>query len=62
MHRKLRSFSNEEVELREIPDLHIASRRMDPSFKEWHYFTVNESTLAREAKEYWGEVNNVAIR
>lgn len=58
--QKIVLFTNEEVKIGEIPELHIASRLIDPSFKERHYFTVYQSALTREAYEYWRQVNNVA--
>ncbi|HET9487942.1 MAG TPA: DUF4249 domain-containing protein [Chryseosolibacter sp.] len=53
-------FTNEEVKAPYIPDLRIASRLIDASFLERHYFIVYQSSLTREAYEYWKKADIVA--
>ena len=53
-------FNSDEVKTSVIPDLLIASRLLDPSFKERHYFTTYQSALTEEAFEYWRKVEIVA--
>ena len=58
--QKIVLFNGDEVHATYIPDLLLASRLTGPSFKERHYFTTYQSSLTREAYEYWREVNIVA--
>lgn len=53
-------FTTEDVQTRSIPDLLVANRLVDPTFLERHYFTTYQSSLTREAYEYWRKVNIVA--
>ena len=53
-------FSSETSTATSIPELLIVSRQVDASFKERHYFTTFQSSLTREAYEYWRKVDVVA--
>jgi hypothetical protein len=53
-------FSNEATAVSLLPDLHIVSRLVDMSFKERHYFTTYQSSLTREAFDYWTKVDILA--
>lgn len=53
-------FSNEGITATSITELLLVSRQIDATFKERHYFTAYQSSLAREAFEYWEKVNVVA--
>ena len=53
-------FNTEDVKAPFIPDLLVANRLVDPTFMERHYFTTFQSSLTRDAYEYWRKVNIVA--
>ena len=53
-------FSTEGTTATSIPELLVASRLVDPTFKERHYFTTFQSSLTPEAYAYWQQVNVVA--
>lgn len=53
-------FSSETSTATSIPDLPLVSRQIDPSFKERHYFTTYQSSMTREAYDYWKKVDVVA--
>lgn len=50
-------FSSFELSSKTISDLLVASREIDYSFLERHYFTIHQSSLTREAHAYWRKVN-----
>jgi hypothetical protein len=45
-----------------MDDLLVASRLLDRSFYDRHYFTVYQSSLTREAFDYWRKVDIIANR
>lgn len=53
-------FSSEGTTLTMISDLPLVSREIDASFKERHYFTIYQSSLTRQAHDYWKQVDVVA--
>ena len=53
-------FSTEGIKATSIPDLLVASRQVDATFKERHYFTTFQSSITREAYEYWRKVDILA--
>lgn len=53
-------FSTEGTTVTSIPELFVASRLIDMTFKERHYFTTYQSSLTREAYEYWRQVDIVS--
>lgn len=58
--QRINLFSTEGTTASSIPELLMASRPIDPSFKERHYFTTYQSSLTRDAYNYWREVDVVA--
>ena len=58
--QRIKLFSTEGSTATAIPDLLIVSRVIDPTFKERHYFTTYQSSLTREAFQYWQKVDIVA--
>lgn len=58
--QKIVLFDNETTKTTHIPNLHIASRRLDRSFKERHYLTTYQWSMTREAHAYWRKVDIVA--
>lgn len=53
-------FTKEGTTMSSIPELFVASRLIDATFKERHYFTTYQSSLTREAYEYWRQVDIVS--
>jgi hypothetical protein len=53
-------FNGSEVSTTSINDLLVCSRLIDWSFLERHYFTVYQSSLTKDAYDYWRKVNIVA--
>lgn len=53
-------FNREELKTTTISGMQVGSRQVDRSFKERHYFTTYQSSLTREAYEYWRKINIVA--
>ena len=53
-------FSTEGVKTTSVPDLLVAARLIDATFKERHYFTTFQSSITREAYEYWRKIDIVA--
>lgn len=53
-------YNNIEAKIEKINNLLIASRIIDYSFYQRHYFTIYQSSLTSEAYEYWRKVNAVA--
>jgi hypothetical protein len=53
-------YNGETSRATSIPDMLVSSRIVDKSFKERHYFTTYQSSLTREAYEYWRKVDVVA--
>jgi hypothetical protein len=55
--QRVNMFNGEESTATEINDLFLATRLIDYSFHERHYFRIFQSSLSREAFEYWRNVN-----
>lgn len=53
-------FNGEDTRTDLISDKLVISRLVDKTFKERHYFTTYQSSLTREAYEYWRKINIVA--
>ncbi len=53
-------FDGSSSSVKELKKQLIASRVIDFSFLERHYFTSYQSSLTKEAFEYWGKVNILA--
>ena len=53
-------FSTEGIKTTSIPNLLVASRQIDATFKERHYFTTFQSSITREAYEYWRKIDILA--
>ncbi|MEQ1587534.1 MAG: DUF4249 domain-containing protein [Cyclobacteriaceae bacterium] len=53
-------FNGSEVSTTSISDLLVGSRLIDWTFLERHYFTVYQSSLTKDAYDYWRKVNIVA--
>jgi hypothetical protein len=51
-------YNGEETNIASVESL-IARRVIDFSFKERHYFTIYQSSITRNAYEYWRKVNDV---
>jgi hypothetical protein len=49
-----------EVQTAVLPNLLLASRLIDPSFHERHYFTTYQTSLTREAFDFWNQVRLTA--
>lgn len=58
--QRINLFSTEGTTASKIPNLLLVSRMIDPTFKERHYFTVYQSSITRQAYEYWQRVDIVA--
>lgn len=53
-------FNGSEVTTTSIENLLVGSRIIDWSFLEKHYFTIYQSSITRDAYDYWRKVNIVA--
>jgi hypothetical protein len=53
-------FNSEDVKAEVLEKFLVASRIIDWSILERHYFTIYQSSLTPEAYEYWRKVNVVA--
>ncbi len=53
-------FDGSEVSTTSINNLLVANRMIDWSFLERHYFTVYQSSITKDAYDYWSKVNIVA--
>jgi len=53
-------FNGSEVSVASINNLLVASRIIDWSFLERHYFTTYQSSITKDAYDYWRKVNIVA--
>jgi Domain of unknown function (DUF4249) len=53
-------FNGSEVSVTSINSLLVASRLIDWSFLERHYFTIYQSSITKDAYDYWRKVNIVA--
>jgi hypothetical protein len=53
-------FNGSEVSTTSINNLLVASRLIDWSFLERHYFTIYQSSITKDAYDYWRKVNIVA--
>ncbi len=53
-------FNGSEVTSTSINNLLVGSRLIDWSFLERHYFTIYQSSITKEAYDYWRKVNIVA--
>lgn len=58
--QRISLFNGEEVNAAAVEGFLMASRIIDWSFHERHYFTIYQSSLTTEAYEYWRKVNVVA--
>ena len=58
--QRITLINGEEVKTESIDNLLVASRIIDWTFLERHYFTVYQSSLTAEAYEYWRKVNILA--
>lgn len=58
--QRITLFNGEEVKAASVEGFLLASRIIDWSFHERHYFTIYQSSLTKEAYEYWSKVNIVA--
>lgn len=58
--QRIALFNGEEVKADLIDNLLIGSRLVDWSFIEKHYFTIYQSSLTKEAYEYWRKVDILA--
>lgn len=55
--QRITLISGEEVNVGSIDNLLVASRIIDWTFLERHYFTVYQSSLTAEAYDYWSKVD-----
>jgi hypothetical protein len=53
-------FDGSEVSVTSINNILVASRLIDWTFLERHYFTTYQSAITKDAYEYWRKVNIVA--
>jgi len=53
-------FNGSEVSVTSINNILVASRLIDWTFLERHYFTTYQSAITKDAYEYWRKVNIVA--
>ncbi len=53
-------FNGSEVSATSIKNILVASRLIDWSFLERHYFTIYQSSITKQAYDYWRNVNIVA--
>ncbi len=53
-------FNGEEIKTNSISEMLVASRIVDRSFKERHYFNTYQSSMTRDAYQYWRKVDVVA--
>ncbi len=53
-------FKGDDVSTTSINSILVGSRLIDWSFLERHYFTIYQSSITKEAYEYWRKVNIVA--
>lgn len=58
--QKIVLLNGEEVHATTVTELELATRVIDQSFHTRHYFTIYQSSITREAMEYWRKVNIVA--
>ena len=58
--QRITLFNGDEVKIESIENLLVASRIIDWTFLERHYFTVYQSSLTAEAYEYWRKVDILA--
>jgi hypothetical protein len=55
--QRITLFNGEEVKAEPLENFLIASRLIDYSFYERHYFTTYQSGITKESYEYWRKVN-----
>lgn len=55
--QRITLINGEEVQTTSIDNFLVASRIIDWTFLERHYFTIYQSSLTKEAYEYWRKVN-----
>ncbi len=58
--QRITLFNGEEVQAASVDNLLVASRIIDWTFLEKHYFTIYQSSMTQEAHEYWRRVNILA--
>lgn len=58
--QRITLHNSEEVKTETISNLLIGSRIVDWSFQERHYFTTYQSSITKDAHEYWRKVNILA--
>ena len=58
--QRITLFNGEEVKANSLEGFLVSSRLVDWSFHERHYFTIYQSSLTKDAFEYWRKVNIVA--
>ena len=58
--QRINLFNGEEVKAASYEGFLVGSRIIDWSFHERHYFTIYQTSLTKEAFEYWRKVNIVA--
>jgi hypothetical protein len=58
--QRITLFNGEEVKSRSVEGFLVGSRIIDWSFNEKHYITTYQTSLTKEAYEYWRKVNILA--
>ena len=58
--QRITLFNGEEVKAESVEGFLVGSRIVDWSFHERHYFTIYQTSLTKDAYEYWRKVNIAA--